>query len=520
MLPEEYRYKHQQRCIQASNRQKLSKQKSCVACAASKLGCDLRTPSCSRCVNRNKRCQYVISTSDASDQGGQDRNRQEQQRNQSLDFGSQVRRDQFLFFDNEKSQNAPSQDPNSDTHSDLDTNMRSSTEPDNADAASNLRALSQLHQQQQQQQQQLQHQSAPVTNLNFGSWPMQPQPVQQGVLDQLPDASLVDPNLNPGWLRQKSFSYGPSGSETDESAARWQRSTESWLTRDPFVPTDSSIPTELGDGLQGNSMLGFSNDDLNFDLLGSLGILTRNRIVPAPTVQQSPFTSMLQTPASTSSRPSIASPSDTMVSPRQTTSNGPGADDETRVTLHDAVKTTYREVSALPGVAERGRTVMNERLLSCPFHKLHSDDDLVRIVCGYPRVMVRPGVYPPFVHHKLYRCSAGDIAEPLAKAFCCVGAFYASVPTSETFVYSLMNEESSKLVKGFVSLALIFKQPSLELLTNIQQHQWPGSDSDMLAVVHAMCIYQILGFFVSSSPDQARSTELQHLFFLKVCQLF
>ena len=40
----------------------------------------------------------------------------------------------------------------------------------------------------------------------------------------------------------------------------------------------------------------------------------------------------------------------------------------------------------------------------------------------------------------------------------------------------------------------------------------------MLAVVHAMCIYQILGFFVSTNPEQARSAELQHLFFLKVCQ--
>lgn len=319
-----------------------------------------------------------------------------------------------------------------------------------------MRPLSTIHQQPQQQQQQLQHPSAPVANLNLGSWPMQPQPIQQGVLNQLPDPSFGDPAMNPGWLRQKSFSYGPSGSETDESAAQWQRSTESWLTRDPFMSTDASIPTDLGDGLHGNSMLGISNDDLNFDLLGSLGILTRNRIVPAASVQQSPFTSMLQTPASTSSRPSIASPSDTMVSPKQTASIEAKTDDETRVTLHDAVKTNYGDVSAVQGASSRGRTGMNERLISCPFHKLHSDDDLVRIVCGYPRVMVRPGVYPPFVHHKLYRCSAGDIAEPLAKAFCCVGAFYASVPTSETFVYSLMNEESSKLVKGFVSSSRCF----------------------------------------------------------------
>lgn len=38
----------------------------------------------------------------------------------------------------------------------------------------------------------------------------------------------------------------------------------------------------------------------------------------------------------------------------------------------------------------------------------------------------------------------------------------------------------------------------------------------MLAVVHAMCIYQIIGFFSSSNTEHARATELQHSFFLKV----
>lgn len=38
----------------------------------------------------------------------------------------------------------------------------------------------------------------------------------------------------------------------------------------------------------------------------------------------------------------------------------------------------------------------------------------------------------------------------------------------------------------------------------------------MLAVIHAMCIYQILGFFASSSPAQAQLSEMLHLYFLKV----
>ncbi|KAF4473240.1 hypothetical protein FAGAP_13331, partial [Fusarium agapanthi] len=65
-----------------------------------------------------------------------------------------------------------------------------------------------------------------------------------------------------------------------------------------------------------------------------------------------------------------------------------------------------------------------------------------------------------------------------------------------TFVYSLINEETNKLVKGF--------------------HQLPGSDADMLAVVHAMCIYQIMGFFVSVNPEQTHAAESQQMFFLKM----
>jgi hypothetical protein len=38
----------------------------------------------------------------------------------------------------------------------------------------------------------------------------------------------------------------------------------------------------------------------------------------------------------------------------------------------------------------------------------------------------------------------------------------------------------------------------------------------MLAAVHAMCIYQIVGFFTSTNAEQTRLAELQQLFFLKM----
>lgn len=38
----------------------MSKRKSCLACAQSKLGCDLGTPACSRCVGRGTHCEYAV----------------------------------------------------------------------------------------------------------------------------------------------------------------------------------------------------------------------------------------------------------------------------------------------------------------------------------------------------------------------------------------------------------------------------------------------------------------------------
>jgi hypothetical protein len=184
-----------------------------------------------------------------------------------------------------------------------------------------------------------------------------------------------------------------------------------------------------------------TNNDMNFDLLGSMGILKRHRI-DTPQLVQSPQGSARSGPSSNSAVSYFqqATPGG-LSSVAGTTHASTAQKDQDREdkTLHDAVTNTVTasRPSAWP--------------TSCPFHKLNSDDALVKIIRSYPRIMVRPGCYPPFVHHKLYRCGAGDIAEPLARAFCCVGAFYASVPTSEGFVYSMISEESRRLVQRFVS---------------------------------------------------------------------
>ncbi|KAF5582756.1 hypothetical protein FPCIR_9343 [Fusarium pseudocircinatum] len=306
-----------------------------------------------------------------------------------------------------------------------------------------------------------------------------------------PNVGFGNSTPSPGQLEGDSISLFNLTHETDP-ASRWQQEIP-WFSQNAFLSPELPISPELEDPMQGGGFAGAS-EDLNFDLLGSLGILTQNRITPGHASQLGGYSTMLNTPVSSDGH----YPRTTSTVNQHSNQNSPldvEADTEQGKTLHGAVKAAHGK--ELPNaVAPRQSYGISPNLQSCPFHRLHKDDDLIKMVSNYPSVMLKPGVYPPFVHHKLYRCSAGDVAEPLAKAFCCVGAFYASVPVSETFVHSLINEETNKLVKGF--------------------HQLPGSDADMLAVVHAMCIYQILGFFVSVNPEQTRAAESQQMFFLKM----
>ncbi|CAM1500633.1 Fc.00g097950.m01.CDS01 [Cosmosporella sp. VM-42] len=130
---------------------------------------------------------------------------------------------------------------------------------------------------------------------------------------------------------------------------------------------------------------------------------------------------------------------------------------------------------------------------------LGNDDYWVKLVYGYPQLMLKIGTYPPFVHHTIYRCSEGEVLEPLAIAFCCLGAYNASLPTSRDFTYSLINKERDQLVTRFPQACATM------------------SDVSVLASVHAMCIYQIIRFFGSRS-HQATNAELQQPFFLKMAR--
>ena len=132
-------------------------------------------------------------------------------------------------------------------------------------------------------------------------------------------------------------------------------------------------------------------------------------------------------------------------------------------------------------------------------YQLNSNKDLTKILLEFPQIMARPGgKYPPFVHHRLYRCEEGDVLKPLAIAFCFVAALNAAFPSGKGFVHSLMNGERDQLLKGFRLLR--------------------DSELEMLATVHAICVYQIMGFFDDSSPDSARFAELQQPFLLRMAR--
>ncbi|KAE8408438.1 hypothetical protein BDV37DRAFT_172371 [Aspergillus pseudonomiae] len=101
--------------------------------------------------------------------------------------------------------------------------------------------------------------------------------------------------------------------------------------------------------------------------------------------------------------------------------------------------------------------------------------DLFSVFREYPGMILEREFWSPFVHHRLYRCSMGGMAEPMGIALACVSAHASSVESSYGFVDRMINEERDKLVRNF--------------------HKHVDTPETCLAAVHAVCLYQILGFF-------------------------
>ncbi|KAF4473241.1 hypothetical protein FAGAP_13330 [Fusarium agapanthi] len=353
------------RCIQSSQRQKLSKQKSCTACAASKLSCDLGTPSCSRCINRNKTCRYVS----ANNPNVTSQQIEASQRGHHARTNSGQAYDNNRFIGNGSSLSSYSTRRPSDLE--LEAVMQDAGDPSRTSATSNGLPLAAL------QQQPLPTHTPHGININ--GW-------QVNTQTNRPNVGFGDPMPSPGQLERDSISLFNLTNETDASS-RWQQEIP-WFSQNTFLSPELPISPELEDPMQESGFTGAS-EDLNFDLLGELGILTQNRITPGQVSQPGGFSTMLNTPASSDGH----YPRTTSIANHHSNQNSTfdiEADTEQGKTLHGAVKAA-RGTEVPNTVAPRLPYGISPNLQSCPFHRLHKDDDLIKMVSNYPSVMLKPG---------------------------------------------------------------------------------------------------------------------------------
>lgn len=96
----------------------------------------------------------------------------------------------------------------------------------------------------------------------------------------------------------------------------------------------------------------------------------------------------------------------------------------------------------------------------------------------YPGLILNREFWSPFVHHRLYRCSLGGMAPPMADALACVGAYASTAGSGSGFVDRMISQEREKLVRNF--------------------HSYTDTPEFCLAAMHAVCIYQIMGLFGDS----------------------
>lgn len=286
-----------------------------------------------------------------------------------------------------------------------------------------------------------------------------------------------------------------------ESLSNWR--PVQWLRKTAANVSEKDQQVSWGDDTLQDPMLGPTNGG-TFDLLGSFGMPGSRQLTSAarenermsssstvPTFEPISWKPPLPWGTSTAAPPLARK---NQLSARSNANITSRSDDDwpQKRTAPRSEQTRRPSKAAQPESIDRSL-----RSVECPFHKMSTDDDLIKALSEYPQMMLKRGTYPPFVHHRLYRCVEGDVLEPLANAFCCVSAHNAALPSSETFVHIMMNKERDRLVKSF--------------------RLWGNSDIEALAAVHAMSVYQIVGFF-GSTAEQARCAELQHHFFLKMAR--
>lgn len=301
--------------------------------------------------------------------------------------------------------------------------------------------------------------------------------------------------------RQNSGPASASITSDVESLSNWR--PVQWLNKSAENISEKNQQMSWADDTLQDPMLGPTNGG-TFDLLGSFGMPgSRPATSVARENDRMPSSSTVPTFEPVSWKPPLPWGSNAAAPPLANKNQSSARNNPNIISRLDDDRPQKRsappsEQTRRPSKAAQPESIdRSPRSAECPFHKMGTDDDLIKLLAEYPQMMLKRGTYPPFVHHRLYRCVEGDVLEPLANAFCCVSAHNAALPSSEAFVHIMMNQERDRLVKSF--------------------RLWGNSDIEALAAVHAMSVYQIVGFF-GSTAEQARGAELQHHFFLKMAR--
>ncbi|EFQ98569.1 hypothetical protein MGYG_08937 [Nannizzia gypsea CBS 118893] len=111
-------------------------------------------------------------------------------------------------------------------------------------------------------------------------------------------------------------------------------------------------------------------------------------------------------------------------------------------------------------------------------------EELSQRVRDYPKKILQRDFWSPFIHHSLYRCAQGGMAEPLGIALACASAYNSCVESSSSFIDTMINTQREKLIREF--------------------HLYVDQPETCLAALHAVSVYQIL----SSLDDRSTTTTI------------
>ncbi|DAA76061.1 TPA_exp: putative C6 transcription factor [Trichophyton benhamiae CBS 112371] len=100
-------------------------------------------------------------------------------------------------------------------------------------------------------------------------------------------------------------------------------------------------------------------------------------------------------------------------------------------------------------------------------------EELSRRVRDYPKKILQRDFWSPFIHHSLYRCAQGGMAEPLGIALACASAYDSSVESSSSFIDTMINTQREKLIREF---HLLYKE-AVTSDTETDWNRWKFAES-------------------------------------------